>query len=171
MAKNGVIPSRLASCAIPTCSACMTGMMSKRGWRDKPRKDYCKNIPLKPGEVTSVDMMVSPTPGLIAQMTSILTKKRYKYATVYVDQATRVGFVYLQPDSTVETTIKGKEAYECFALSHGITIKGYHADNGIFKAHGWVNHCHANKQSLTFAAVGAHHQNGMAERRIRQLQD
>jgi len=29
MAKNGIIPSRLASCPIPTCSACMAGMMSK----------------------------------------------------------------------------------------------------------------------------------------------
>ena len=28
---------------------------------------------------------------------------------------------------------------------------------------------HENKQALIFAAVGAHHQNGLAERRIRQL--
>ena len=31
MAKNGITPSRLASCPIPSCSACMTGMMMKRG--------------------------------------------------------------------------------------------------------------------------------------------
>ena len=72
--------------------------------------------------------------------------------------------MYLQPDATVETTVKGKEAYERFALSHGVIVRGYHADNGIFRAKGWVNSCNENKQALTFAAVGAHHQNGLAER-------
>ena len=66
MAKNGIIPSRLASCPIPTCSACMAGMMSKRGWCNKPRKSYTNTTVVTPGELTSVDMMVSPTPGLIA---------------------------------------------------------------------------------------------------------
>ena len=81
-------------------------------------------------------MMSSPTPGLIAQMASLLTGKRYKHVTVFVDNATRLGCVYIQTDSTVETTLKGKEAYERFALSHGVIIKNYHADNGIFKAKG-----------------------------------
>ena len=140
MTKNSIIPSRLASCPIPTCSACMAGMMLKRGWRDKPRKSYTHTTVVTPGELTSVDMMVSPTPGLIAQMTSILNNKRYRYTTVYVDHATRLGFVYLQVDSTVETTLKGKEAYERFALSHGMIIRNYYADNGIFKAKGWIQH-------------------------------
>jgi len=80
--------------------------------------------------------MVSPTPGLIAQMAGLLTRKRYRYATVYVDNASRLGYVYLQPDSSVEMTLKGKEAYERFARSHGVEIRGYHADNGIFRAKG-----------------------------------
>ena len=32
---------------------------------------------LQPGDVVSVDQMVSPTAGLVAQMTGILTNKRY----------------------------------------------------------------------------------------------
>jgi hypothetical protein len=36
----------------------------------------------RPGQVVSVDQLVSPTPGLIAQTTGFLTTKRYKYATV-----------------------------------------------------------------------------------------
>jgi len=171
MAKNGIIPPALAKCPIPACSACMVGMLSKKRTRDKPKNDYEKRKISTPGQLTSVDMMVSPTPGLIAQMASLLTRKRYKYATVYVDQASRLGYLYLQQDSSVETTLKGKEAYERYARSHGVHVKGYHADNGIFRAKGWVNHCNANNQTLTFAAVNAHHQNGIAERRIRQLQD
>ena len=104
-------------------------------------------------------------------MTSLLTKKRYRHATVYVDQASRLSYAYLQTEATVEATLKGKEACERFALSHGVIVKGYHADNGIFRAKGWVNNCNIKNQSLTFAAVNAHHQNGIAERRIKQLQD
>ena len=66
-------------------------------------------------------------------MTSILTRKRYRYATVYVDQASRLGYMYLQSDASVETTLKGKLAYERFTKSHGVIVKGYHADNGILK--------------------------------------
>jgi len=53
----------------------------------------------------------------------------------------------------------------------GINVRAYHADNGIFRAHGWVNACRDKGQNLTFAGVNAHHQNGYAERRIRELQE
>ena len=52
-----------------------------------------------------------------------------------------------------------------------MTISAYHADNGIFKAREWVENCHQLQQGLTFAGVGAHHANGKAERRIRELQE
>ena len=44
----------------------------------------------------AVDMLISPTPGFIAQLTGILTKARYTCATIYVDKASRYGYVYLQ---------------------------------------------------------------------------
>ena len=50
-------------------------------------------------------------------------------------------------------------------------VQAYHADNGIFKAKKWVEECRQRKQDLTFAGVNAHHQNGIAERRIRELQE
>ena len=104
-------------------------------------------------------------------MTGKLTTKRYKYATVYVDQATGFGFVYLQKTASAEETIEGKVAFEQQAKQHGVEIKAYHADNGIFRAHLWVDHCRSQHQQLTFAGVNAHHQNAHAEVRIRQLQD
>ena len=69
----------------------------------------------------------------------------------------------------VLTTLKGKEAYERFAMSHGMIVKGYHANNRIFKAKGWINNYNIKYQSLTFATVNAYHQNGIAECRIKQL--
>ena len=52
-----------------------------------------------------------------------------------------------------------------------MTIGAYHADNGIFKAHEWVDNCHRIQQGLTFAGFGAHHANGKAEQQIRELQE
>ena len=40
--------------------------------------------------------------------------------------------------------------------------RAYHANNGIFRAHGWVNACKQKEQNLTFVGVKAHDQNGYA---------
>lgn len=172
MAKQGILPRRLAKCRIPTCSACLYAKATKRPWRSKPLKngdDEAK--PSKPGQVVSVDQLVSPTPGIIAQMTGFLTTKRYRYATVYVDQFSRLGFIYLQKTASAEETVEGKKAFEAYSHRHGVKIENYHADNGIFKAYKWTEACRQDAQGMTFAAVNAHHQNGIAERRIRELQE
>ena len=51
----------------------------------------------------------------------------------------------------------------------GVQVGGYHADNGRFADKGFVDACHVNNQSLTFCAVGTHHQNGIAERKIKDI--
>ena len=171
MAKQGIINKKYQRCRIPVCSTCMFAKATRKRWRDKPIAGHEINRPNQPGEKVSVDQLVSPTPGLVAQMTGKLTTKRYRYATVYVDQATGYGYVHLQKTATAEETIEGKLAFEDMALRHGVMIKGYHADNGIFKARKWVEACRSKQQILTFAGVNAHHQNGIAERRIRTLQE
>ena len=171
MARQGSIPRKFSSCPIPVCAACMYGKATRKRWRDKPSKREAEKIELKPGDKVSVDQMVSPTPGLVAQMTGILTTKRYRYATVYIDQASKMGFIYLQKTASAEETLLSKRAFEAFARNRGVTIKSYHADNGIFRANLWLDDCRQMRQPITFAGVAAHHQNGYAERRIRSLQE
>ena len=172
MAKQNIIPRRLAKVQTPMCTACCFAKATRRQWRDKRRKDWTnKKQATRPGQIISVDQLVSPSPGFIAQMTGILTKQRYKYATVYVDQYSGLSYVYLQKTATAEETILGKKAFEAYCKEHGVTVQHYHADNGIFKAKKWVNECMRMGQGLTFAGVNAHHSNGHAERRIRSLQD
>ena len=172
MARYSIIPRRLATCRIPVCAACMFGKATKRQWRQKsPLNKDEAYVPTKPGEVVSVDQMKSPTPGFIAQMTGILTTKRYEYATVFVDSYSSFGFVYLQKTASADETIEGKHAFERLCQQNGIRVQHYHADNGIFKANKWVNDCQKCGQGLTFAGVNAHHQNGQAEARIRRLQE
>jgi hypothetical protein len=45
-------------------------------------------------------------------MTGFPTTKRYRYATVYVDQFSRLGFIYLQKKASVEETVERKKAFE-----------------------------------------------------------
>ena len=171
MAKQGVIDNKFARYPQPECAACAYAKLTKRQWRPKSRNEFEAERPKDPGKVVSVDQMVSPTPGLVAQITGKITNKRYKYATIFVDQASHYGYVYLQKTATAEETIEGKEAFEALLRTYGVEVKAYHADNGIFKANKWVSNCRQNKQRLTFAGVNAHHQNGVAERRTRDLQD
>jgi hypothetical protein len=51
-------------------------------------------------------------------------------------------------------------------------VEHYHADNGVFRANKWVaEECKHMGQGTSYTGVNAHHQNGMAERRVRELQD
>jgi len=69
-----------------------------------------------------------------------------------------------------EETLKSKLAFEKFALSPGVHIKHYHADNGRFKDNLFTKSIEDKGQTISFCGVGAHHQNGIAEKRIGDLQ-
>ena len=171
MARIGVIPKRLVKARNPACAACFYSKMTRKPWRNKPKLAYEPKPITEPGEMVSVDQLTSPTPGFIAQMTGILTTKRYKYATVFVDHASKLGYVHLQKTSTAEETIEAKKLFEAYARDRGVHIKAYHADNGVFRANKWRDECRRTGQPLTFSGVKAHHTNGMAEKQIQDLQD
>jgi len=167
MAKAGIIPKRLANCPIPVCSACCYAKAIRRQWRSKTAENKGEvEKPTKPGQVASVDQLMSPTPGLMAQMQGILTTEWCKCATVFIDQHSRLSHVHMQKGTSAEETLEAKAAFEAYAKARGINMQAHHADNGAFKAKAWVRHCYLSGQDLTFSGVGAHHQNGMAERRI-----
>ena len=50
-------------------------------------------------------------------------------------------------------------------------IKHYHADNGRFADNAWLQDIEHKGQTQSFCGVGAHYQNGVAEKRIRDLQE
>jgi hypothetical protein len=174
LAKLGILPSRIASCKQPLCQACVFGKLTRRPWRYKTKKEMVEQ-PLKivwyAGRSVSVDQLESPIPGLIGQMKGILTKKRYKVATVFVDHFTNLSYVHLQTSTNALETLEAKHEFERFAQSCGVQIRHYHADNGRFAESVWKDDIQKKGQQLTFSGVGAHHQNGRAEKRIRDLQD
>jgi Reverse transcriptase (RNA-dependent DNA polymerase)/GAG-pre-integrase domain len=172
MANQGFLPKYLAECKVPLCTSCLYGKATRRPWRTKgATNDNDQYTITRPGECVSIDQLESTTPGLIAQLRGIPTTLRYKVATVFVDHATRYGYVHLQKSTSAEETIKGKLAFEQHAASNGIKVTHYHADNGIFADNKFRQAVSEAGQTLSFCGVNAHFQNGMAERRIRELQD
>ena len=172
MAQQGVPPKHLTKCHVPICTACFCGKQTKCQWRHRHADnwaDACK--PSKPGEVVSVDQMISPTGGLIAQMSGNLTEARHKVAAVFVDQCSGCGCVHLQKSSSADETLEAKAAFEQKAQEAGITVRHCHADNGVFAANAWRASCFDAGQGLSFAGANVHHQNGKAECHIRSLQE
>ena len=62
-----------------------------------------------------------------------------------------------------------KLAYERVATAHGVKVCGYHADNLRFNDGNFTASCRAAGQKLTFCGVGAHHQNAIAEAKIKEV--
>lgn len=123
MARKGVIHPKFKSANAPVCSACLYAKATRRQWRSKISINKEATEPTKPGECVSVDQLVSPTPGLIAQLTGRLTTQRYKCATAFVDQHSGMGCTYLQRTAMAEETIKAKKAFEAFAATHGVQLE------------------------------------------------
>jgi hypothetical protein len=172
MATQGILPKRLAKTPVPLCTACLYGKSTKKPWRDKPTKvPRQKAVITKPGQCVSVDQLVSTTPGYVPQLRGIPTRLRYRVATVFVDQYSDLSFVVNQYSASAEETILAKRKFEEFATRHGVQVKHYHADNGIFADNKFRAAIAQDKQTLSFCGVNSHWQNGKAERRIRELQD
>ena len=60
---------------------------------------------------------------------------------MFVDHATDYTHVHFQRTDNAEETVEGKEAFERKAAEHGIKVKHYHADNGVFATKLWRSHC------------------------------
>ena len=171
LARSGQLPKRLLTCKKPFCTACQYGKLTKRPWRVKGDDKQSTKVATRPGQVVSVDQLEANTPGFIAQLKGKLTQQRYGYATVFVDQFSGYSYVYLQRRITSEETVQAKHAFERAAEQRGVRILHYHADNGRFADNAFIADCNAQRQSLSYCGVNAHFQNGMAERRIRDLQE
>ena len=100
-----------------------------------------------------------------------LTTHHYRVATIFVDSYSDFTFIWNQTSTNAKQTLEAKNAFERFASANNVHIQHYHADNGRFAEPTSVNDINSKGQTISFSGVGAHHQNGVAERRIRDLQD
>ena len=80
----------------------------------------------------SVNQMECTTRGIIVKLKGRLTTSQYKFATIFVDYHSQLGFVYLKRTSDGVESIKAKIVWEAYCADHSIKVRHYHADNGRF---------------------------------------
>jgi hypothetical protein len=90
-------------------------------------------------------------------------------AMVFVDHYSDHIYAYLMKDLTLSETLMAKHTYERFLASLGVDSKAYHANNGCFADKGFRDDCISSNQTITFCGVDSHHQNGIAERKIKNI--
>jgi hypothetical protein len=158
----------------PPCASCMFGTAHRRPWRFKKAKDReestLKGAAItKPGQCVGVDQMNSAQPGLLPQEKGALTRARIWGFTIFTDYATNYICIVLMRDFTAESTLEAKREFEHRCAVRGIKVQRYHADNGRFAEPAFQADCKRLGQKLTFCGVGAHHQNGVVERKIKDV--
>ena len=166
----GEIPKRLARVTPPLCAGCAFATMTKVPWQSKGDTSAIFTA-TKPGQCVSVDHMESTQVGFIAQLKGILTRRRYRAATVFVDHFSGYKYIHLMGTLSSEETVAAKVAFERHASELGVSILHYHADNGRFQDNAFRAACEQGGQRLTFCGVNAHFQNGRAEKAIRDLSE
>ena len=168
LAALGILPRRLLNAKTPKCATCLYSSMTKKPWRVKGDANR-KNIhPVQnPGDCISVDTMESRTPGFIAQLKGRLTKRRYKHATGFKDHYSDLVYIHLHAENDGESITQAKTAFEAYASKHNVKVKHYHADNGRFADNKFISSVKERGQTISFCATYAHHQNGKAEKAIR----
>jgi hypothetical protein len=164
--RAGLLPCNpdLANTPDPLCAAFQFGKAHKRS-HHADTGHIAKNAK-SPGDGVSSDGMEAGVPGRIMTTHGSPTTRRYRYCSFWVDHFSQYVYVTMHETKKVEELIRSKCEVETFASKYGVTIKHIWADNGVYAAQLFQEHCNQNRQPLTFCAVGAHWQNGIAERFI-----
>ena len=169
MAEQGIIPRKLAKVPPPKCpSRCLYGKAHRKPWRTHKNDPKIKPSTV-PGAVVSIDQLESPVPGFEPIAKGQPTVRKYCGVSVFVDHASDFMYVRMHHHLTTDETINAKHVFERLAEQHGVRILHYHCDNRRFADKAFVYDIRAGHQTITFCGVGAHHQNGVAERRIRDI--
>ena len=125
---------------------------------------------LQPGDCVSLDQYESSIPSCLPHTYGKEKKDdQYNRGTLFVDLASSMVFIQHQVSLRSGETLQAKHKFEQLAREHGVTIKEYHADNSPFGNANFVCSIEDNDQVIKFSGVGAHHQNGVAERTIKTI--
>lgn len=66
-------------------------------------------------------------------------------------------------------TVEANLAFARFHASHGVTIKHYYCDNGLYGTKKFKASINTASQTISFCGLNAHHQNGKSENMIKDL--
>ncbi|KAG7369081.1 reverse transcriptase RNA-dependent DNA polymerase [Nitzschia inconspicua] len=159
----------------PCCAACSLAKLKRRtppgpvGGIAPPAMQI-RSDDLHPGDCISVDQYVSSVPGRLPHTAGKESlKDKYHGGTIFVDHATSFLFLVNQVSLRAGETIHSKVAFERFAHSCGHRLQSFRADNMPFDSAEFKADLVAKNQTISLSGVGAHHQNGVAERSIQTV--
>ena len=167
LAKKGIIPSKFAKVDPPLCIDCHLGK-AHRLKRNKSNHIRSEHITM-PGDLIHMDQAESSNPGRPMTHSGWNNKTKINCFTIFVDSVSKKLFVDFQSSTNAVQTLAGKHRMERSAKHDGVDIKQFRADNGIFKAAEVKLDIERQSQRISFCGVGAHNQNGIAERHIRTI--
>jgi Reverse transcriptase (RNA-dependent DNA polymerase) len=166
-----------AKCELPRCASCQFGKAKVRTSPGKPRPTDPDNTgalrkdQLLPGQKVSVDHFIGGPKGrLYSSKGKTESGKMYAGGAIFVDSASSFIHVEHQVALTSHETLQSKHRFEAKCRDMGVFIQTYHTDNGTaFTNRDFAEELKTFRQVHTFAGVGAHHQNGVAERAIQTI--
>jgi hypothetical protein len=116
-AKQGLLPIHIAHCTIPKCAGCLFGKAKRQPWCTAHQQGHLPKKNLKPGDVVSVDQLISKTPGLVAQTTGNLMNKRHFVATIFVDHASGLDYVHTQDPPPPTTPLRPRRPLSALPIA------------------------------------------------------
>ena len=150
------------------CASCHFGRSHKRPWRIKGKhtNPIRSKDDVNPGYCVSTDQIMSAQPVLVPQTSGYLTSDLVWVINLFVDHTTDYTYGRLMRSLYLENTLGRNKDFEKLVRRSDNSVKRYHAENGSYTDNGFMASLDANNQTITFCGVGAHHQNGIVERRI-----
>ena len=177
---QAMLHKRAASCEIQgiRCAACVFAKARRRPLpghhKTTPDVENAGNIAkgkLLPGAAVAVDHFICSTKGrLFGSAGKTAPSSMYCGGCVFTDMAT--GFIHVEPvtNTSAHATLEAKAKFEVAMWELGIKVREYHLDKGsAFTSDAFTSDLVQNKQKFSYAGVGAHSQNGIAERAIQTI--
>ena len=158
----------------PMCATCQHGKQVRRtpGVKRVPtdKAGGIQQDKLEPGDEVAVDQFEVKKRGRRSNTTGKeKDTEKFSGGTIFADVATGFTKAHFQVSLGAEETIQGKIAFERECHSFGASVKRCRTDNGTFTSRDFMDEIQKQDQHITVSGVGAHHQNGIAERSIRTV--
>ena len=162
------------TCKPPLCAACQIAKAKRRSTDTSTTTTHNEQLlkigDLEPGARVSIDQYESAVRGRLSTSRGGESfGSKYAGGTIFCDHAS--GFIqcFHQVSLRASDTLISKRAFERLAKTCGKKVMSYHGDNGVFKSKEFTDSLTSEEQQLKLSGVGAHHQNGVAERAIRTV--
>ena len=75
----------------------------------------------------------------------------------------------MEGTTDASNTVEAAQAFEQIAKPYGVTINQYQANNVLFDTHKFKAKLVTRNQTMSFCGVNAHHHNGKAEKRVKDI--